>query len=382
MTPFIEQARRLHQYLLTHHWDGRGLAGPDSGVRVNYRLGRFVKSYLPIVPWRDSYYYLQAQGYWVHANWLLGDLTGEEACGEVAVRASDEMLARRRPGGSWEYPNREWVGRIATVEGTWAALGLLQSFRRTGQERFLAGALAWHDFLERDVGYEQAPGGIAVNYFAASHGPAVPNNSALVLRFLAELAALGVDLHGEREAGLLSFLRTVQRPTGELPYALPTSSGSGEERPHFQCFQYNAFQCLDLVAYHDITGDPAVLDLIAGLSAFVASGVGPDGQVFFDCRHRRRAVIYHAAAAGAALSRAARVSGGAVPPQAARAYRWVLAQQRPDGGLPFSRREYAVLRDRRSYPRNLAMILLHLLLAPPAGAAGREMLGSREEPTP
>jgi hypothetical protein len=36
----------------------------------------------------------------------------------------------------------------------------------------------------------------------------------------------------------------------------------------------------------------------------------------------------------------------------------------------FSRRNYGVLADRRSYPRNVAMILHHLLLACEAAEAG------------
>src|SRR3712207_1063022 len=187
MTPYLDEAIRLHRYLASHHWDGRGLVGPDSGIRINYRIGRFAKSYLPMVAWKDSYYYVQAQGYWVLANWCLRELTGDDACAEMAVRASDEMLARRSADGSWPYPNREWAGRVATAEGTWGALGLLESFRRTGHERFLAGAVEWRDFLERAIGYSQAPGGIAVNYFAGESGSAVPNNSAFVARFLAEL---------------------------------------------------------------------------------------------------------------------------------------------------------------------------------------------------
>lgn len=359
-TPFLDQARRLHGYLMARHWDGRALVGPDSGVRVNYRLGRFLKSYLPAVVWHDSYYYLQAQAYWVLANWRLSELTGDEVCRTVAVQASEEMLARQSPDGSWAYPNPEWSGRVANAEGTWAALGLLASVRGTGEERFLAGATAWHDFLEGSIGYQPAPGGLAANYFAAADGVAVPNNSAFVLRFLAELATLGVEIGNGRVTALLGFLRAAQRPSGELPYAL-------DGRDHFQCFQYNAFQCLDLLAYHEVTGDDAALDLVKGLAAFVRTGVSGDGSVFFDCRRGRRAVVYHAAAAAAALSQAARF--GAADSQAEAVYAWVLAQQRPDGGFPFSRREYGVLRDRRSYPRNLAMILLHLLMAHPSAHA-------------
>src|SRR3954469_24084375 len=65
MHRYVNEARRLHAYLHSRHWDGRALTGPDAGVRVNYRVGRYVKSYLRFLPWRDDHYYLQAQAYWV-----------------------------------------------------------------------------------------------------------------------------------------------------------------------------------------------------------------------------------------------------------------------------------------------------------------------------
>jgi hypothetical protein len=41
----------------------------------------------------------------------------------------------------------------------------------------------------------------------------------------------------------------------------------------------------------------------------------------------------------------------------------LVARQREDGSFPHSRADYRILSDRRSYPRNLAMILVHLLAA-------------------
>jgi prenyltransferase beta subunit len=186
----------------------------------------------------------------------------------------------------------------------------------------------------------------------------------MVLWFLAELAALGVEVGPGRQEQLLSFVRAVQRPNGELPYALSSTDHADDGREHFQCFQYNAFQCLDLIAYHQLTADAAALDVIRGLAGFVKSGVSDEGYLYYDCRRRRRAVVYHAAAAAAALSGATAVGAVDAAPEAEAAYRWVLAQQRHDGGFPFSHVEFNVLRDRRSYPRNLAMILQHLLVAP------------------
>src|SRR6266851_474161 len=71
-----DAATRLHGYLATTHWNGRALEGPDSGVRFNWRVGRFVKSYLRSLPWSDKLVYLQGQGYWIFDNWLMADVFG------------------------------------------------------------------------------------------------------------------------------------------------------------------------------------------------------------------------------------------------------------------------------------------------------------------
>ena len=74
-------------------------------------------------------------------------------------------------------------------------------------------------------------------------------------------------------------------------------------------------------------------------------------------------VLYYAAAVGAALSQAAKLGAGDFRSISERAYVWVLSHQRKDGGFKFfSRGNYELLTDRRSYPRNLSMILYHLLL--------------------
>jgi hypothetical protein len=50
------------------------------------------------------------------------------------------------------------------------------------------------------------------------------------------------------------------------------------------------------------------------------------------------------------------------PEEIQRAYQRALTYQRADGGFRFfSKYNYRFLEDRRSYPRNLSMILYHLL---------------------
>jgi hypothetical protein len=357
----LRAAIRLHHYVVARHWSGNALIGPDPGIRINYRIGRFIKSYLPQVRWGDDYYYLQGQAYWTLSNWRLFDLLGEETYRETAVRSSASMLAAQRSDGAWDYPNPEWKGRVATVEGSWGAMGLLETHRRTGEASFLTGALRWHRFLAETIGFQRIGDTLAANYFAHRVGCRVPANSGVVLRFLAELAEVtGDPAYLEQAGGLLRFFRSTQLPSGEFPYAV---EGAVElRRVHFQCYQYNAFLCLDLIRYHELTRDTDALALVPRLLGFLAKGVAPDGHALYACGNTHRAVIYHAAALGAALSAGARLGLGTSEP-GDRAYAYVMRRQRPDGGFPHSERDYRVLSDRRSYPRYLSMILFHLLVS-------------------
>jgi hypothetical protein len=354
-------ARSLHGYLVGHHLRDGVLVGPDSGVRLNYRFGRFLKSYASWLPWHDELCYLQTQGYWCLASWERGDP-------ERAIACAQGMLARQRPDGAWDYPNREWRGRVATAEGTWAALGLIETYRHTGDPSYLDSALRWQRFLEREIGWHDAPGGSAVGYFAGeSDGEAVPNNSAFVARMLAELAAVTGDegLLGRCD-GMMSFLATVQRSTGELPYVV-RSVGENRRLSHFQCSQYTAFQLLDLARYEELSGDPRAAGLVTGLGTFLVSMVAEDGTVRYACGRANPRVTYHFAAVSTALDEAARRGVRGARETGDAALRQLLKRQRPDGGFPHSERDYGVLTDRRSYPRNLSMILHHLLvLARPA----------------
>ena len=362
MTTHLDAAVNLHRYLFTRHWDGRALSGPDPGVRFNYRIGRFVKSYLPRASWNDALCYQQGQGYWVLANWDLYARTGDSVYRDIAVRCSEQILQQQRSDGAWEYPNPEWAGRIATVEGIWASLGLLETFRRTSDERCLSRVLRWHRFLIERVGFVKHGDELAINYFAGRKGGRVPNNSTDTLRFLAELAdATGCGSYLQPCERLLAFVRHAQTATGELPYSL---RGGGDDRPqpHFQCYQYNAFQCLGLMRYYELTADAMALPVITGLLTFLSTGVAADGGVFYACGNRHRFVIYHAAVVAAALALARPLGLGNYDALADRALSYVRRSQRPDGGCPYSRGDYYVLSDRRSYPRYLAMILLHTLM--------------------
>ena len=357
----LQAALRLHGYLERQHWNGSALCGPDVGVRLNYRIGRFIKGCLPRVRWNDHYCYVQAQGYWIVGNWLLHTIFGDEKYRHCAIRCSEDLLAQQRESGAWVYPNPEWSGRIATTEGCWGSLGLLESYRQAGDERFLAAALKWREFVVHKIGFQHAGAESAVNYFYGKKGPRVPNNSITLLRFLGELAAVtGQNAYLQHTGGMLRFVRAVQTPSGEFPYAVKGES-DGDSRPHFQCFQYNAFACLDLMRYHELTGDPCVVPAISALLGFLRQAQAQDGHSFFACGDHHREVTYHTAVLARAFAAAGPFGIQGYEANADRAYSYLLKLQRADGGFAFSRRDSFLFGDRRSYPRNLAMILLHLL---------------------
>lgn len=364
MVNFLAVAQQLHHYLVQHHWQDNQLRGPDPGIRLNYRIGRFVKSYLPHFPWRDDLYYLQGQGYWLLGNLALLRCTDDPTYRTIAIACANSMLAEQRPDGAWDYPNPEWRGRVATAEGTWGCLGLIEAYRQLRDPAYLNSVLQWHDYLINVIGFQQQGEALSINYFANRVQHRVPNNSMIVLRFFAELS----DVTGDASflaptAGLLNFIRSVQKPTGEFPYMVGNAENPSYQRPHFQCFQYNAFACLDLIRYFQLTGDAELLPIIHKVLDFLRTGVASDGHLDYQCGNHHRAVTYHAAAAAATFHQAAQLGIPDCAPLAERLYQYVLSQQRPAGDFLYSRRDYGLLSDRRSYPRYLAMILYHLLVS-------------------
>lgn len=357
----LDAANRLHGYLLKEHWNGQAVVGPDSGIRFNARIGRFIKSYLGVIPWSDNYTYMQAQGYWVLDNWLMVDLLNDERYGELALKCARYVLSAQQPEGYWDYPNPEWKGRIATVEGCFATLGLLESYARVQHEPFLAGVKQWYQYLISAVGFQGSNGLLAINYFSDVAGGMVPNNTTLVLQTLARLAEVTNDDQFLAPCGgMVAWLKHVQLESGELPYAVESLNGRG--CTHFLCYQYNAFEFLDLVHYYRITGDEAIWSVLERLVGYLSTGLTESGAARYGCFREMPEVTYYTAAVAQALSQAVALGIGDFRSLAERAYRRVLSQQRADGGFKFfSRANYGFLSDRRAYPRNLSMILHHLL---------------------
>jgi hypothetical protein len=332
---------------------------------MNARIGRFVKSYLGGIPWRDQMTYLQAQGYWILDQWLLADRFGDADHGSTAIACAEAVLQLQHPPGYWEYPNPEWKGRVATVEGCFAALGLLECFARTGRASFLDGAKQWHEYLIGTIGFraQRDPRMLAINYFSHEHGDGggVPNNATLALWNMARLAELAhEDRYLAHGPALIAWLAHVQLETGELPYEV--GSRENRDRPHFLCYQYNAFQFLDLVHYVQITCDRAVWPILERLAGYLAGGLNEAGAGRYDCAEATPEVTYYTSAIARALSQATRMGLGNFAALADRGFQHVLSHQCADGSFQFhSRGNYGLLTDRRSYPRYSAMILNHLL---------------------
>lgn len=363
-TQLTGAATRLYGHIYAKHWSGDVLAGPDPGIRFNARIFRFPKSYLSFVPWNDKLIYMQAQKYWVDDSLLAAELGigADVDPRKVAAQCARTVRQKQLAEGYWEYPNPEWRGRIATVEGNYGAVALLLAYRDQPDPDLLAGAIAWHDYVVNKIGFQAYGDSIAVNYFGNVAGGRIPNNSASAIRVFAMLAqASGDDRYLETCPGMIRYMAEAQLASGELPYGTIGVTGQ-KDRVHFLCYQYNAFQFLNIADYYHITGDPHVLNILRGLASFLTNALMPTGACRYECRQADPEVVYYTAAVGAALSEATAMGLGDYRELADRAFSRVLSQQQADGSFPYSLRNYRVLSDRRSYPRQLSMLLNHLLL--------------------
>ena len=329
-------------------------------MRWNIRVWRFVKSYLPALAPGERHFFLQGQAYWALASWTLADLTCVPTYADAARAASRVIRQTQRADGAWDYPLPERRHLVATVEGDFGAVAMLEAFRRDGERAYLDAALAWHAYVEREIGYQPHPGGLCVNYFQKPRG-LVPNNTCEWIWVLGRLAAAtGERRYLERVPALLGFLEAVMLPSGELPYEL---AGPHEPRTrlHYLCYQYNAFQCMKLAWFAHEHGEPRARALAERLSDYLATGVTASGAARASCESELPEVVYYADAVAMALYTVTSYGWRDHRALADRAYRFTLSRRRADGGFAyFSRGDYGVLRDRNDYPRYLAMSLYHL----------------------
>jgi hypothetical protein len=358
----LNSAERLHSYLhRTHYRDGI-LHGPDPGVRFNLRAWRFLKSALDFIPWEDDYVFMQTQGYWVLTNWQLYEATGEARYRDIAIRSSEATLALETDDGYWKYPLPERRHLIATLEGIWGGTALLATYRRESRREFLEGASRAYEFIVNRIGFQDHTIGKVINYFDQPRGK-VTNNSVIASWYFLRLwEATREERYLEHVGALLDFAASAQLPNGELPYIIGNQYEMS--RPHYLCYQYNAFQFLHLAWSKALMPGTSAERLIPKLAEFLATGVQPAGACAKNCSHARGGgpeVDYYTGAMAAALHEAQRLRLGVAPELTDACYNRLLAHQRSDGGFNYSHRDYGFLSDHRSYPRYLAMTLFHLL---------------------
>lgn len=346
---------RLHTAILKKHLRGDHLSGPDPVGKIHWRITRFIRSYLSFLPGEDQYTYLQGMAYWIKSNLTLYQFAGQPLYLDIAKKAADYIVHNQSVEGAWTHPPI-WgrKGFISTVEGVWASLGLVAAYNTTGRTEYFESASMWFDFQIREVGFQEVDDGLAVNYYSHSTH-VVPNVTTMFLWLSAELYNVNGDqkylIHSDRN---LRFIQSVQSESGELPYV-------HLKRPHFICYQYNAFQFLDLAAYYRLFPDEQLRGILERLSKFLATGLTAEGSCRYDCSHETPEVNYWTGALAAALRKADELGFGDYSILSELAYQHLLFNQRNDGGFDFSTRNYAFLSDRRSYPRYLAMILYHLI---------------------
>lgn len=366
-------AERLHSHLLACHLREGLLCGPDPGVRLNLRAWRFVKSALPSLPWHDDYVFMQSQGYWILANWMLHEASGDGQYRRLALEASNGILRLQTPEGFWRYPLPERRHLVATVEGNWGAIGLLASFAREPRSKWLGGAERWYGYLTVRIGFQQHSAGKAINYFDRPRGR-IPNNSVEAAWLFLRLWKATGDLHFlEHVEPMMQFLAAVQLPSGELPYIVDGPYERG--RDHYLCFQYNAFEFLKLAWCDRLRPGSGAHGMLPGLARFLEGGVKANGSSAADCSsaEAERAVRagartgygpevdYYTAALAAALYEAQNLGLLATSENRDRCYGRVLERQKPDGSFAFSTGDFGLLSDGRSYPRQSVMTLFHLL---------------------
>src|SRR5690348_4986859 len=364
----LEASQSLHQFLAQRHYTNGLLHGPDPGVRFNLRLWRFAKSALDYFPWGDDYIFTQSQGNWVLANWMLYEATGRRSFCDIALESTRATLALQTAEGYWPYPLPERRHLIAALESIWGSTALLATYSRSAGPELLHAAIRAYEFIVNRIGFQLHSPGKAINYFDKPRGK-VPNNSVIAVWFFLRLWHSTQDERFlEHVLPLLQFIAAVQLPSGEIPYIVDSPLEKG--RDHYLCFQYNAHQFLHLCRSERLRPGLGATPTLTRLFQFLRRGVCPNGSCANDCASAERGgpeVNYYTAALGAALHQAYCLGLAKTDESAQRCFERVLARQRPDGSFGFSTGDYGILKDERSYPRQQAMILFHLLSAADLG---------------
>ncbi|MGD8813299.1 MAG: hypothetical protein PVI78_02355 [Anaerolineales bacterium] len=365
MKDYLQASLDLHCYLINIHWDGHALRGSDPIGKINWRITRFVKSYIRWPAGKDRLVYQQGLAYWAIANSYLYEMTNEAKCLDLMGRSADFALDQQLDNGTWKHPPI-WGRRdfISTVETTWACLGLAHAYQVLKDQAYLEAARKGLDAIIEIIGLREVGQGKAVNYYAHSN-VLVPNVTTMVLRLMGILQLItGDESHLTEAPAMIAFLKTAQMGNGELQYIY-------FRKPHFQSYQYNAYQFMDLASYYRTTGDETIRPLLAGIAKFLVTGQQENGACRFGNNQERPEVTYFTAALANALMEADALALGDYASQAELSYRHLLTRQGSKGEFPFSRYNYGFLTDTQSYPRYLAMILYHILSGARIKTAGK-----------
>jgi uncharacterized protein YyaL (SSP411 family) len=123
-------------------------------------------------------------------------------------------MSRQTEKGCWLYDSPEWKGRVATVEGCFAAIGLLAVYRATTDRRYFDAAERWWRFMLEEVGFQDYDSeSKSLNYWANRESGMVPNNATLGLWLAAEMATItGDQSYLNCCPAMISFLKKCQLP--------------------------------------------------------------------------------------------------------------------------------------------------------------------------
>jgi hypothetical protein len=359
-----ESSLKLYNFLLNSYWDGSSISGPDPGLMLNLRLTRFVKSYFPALNYKNNnHVFQQIQGYWIKNNWALYRLTNDLRYKELALKCSDFVVASQQNDGSWKYPLTEWKSRVSTVEGTWASLGLLETYSFTKNPVYLKSALNWRNFLVTKTGFQRYKDSMTINYFNIRTSRKVPNNTTLALFFFAELFNVTQDTSLLKyNDALIHFIELCQQPGGELVYEV--------DKTHYLCYHYNSFEFLDLYYANQILKSKRIDAILSKLSKYIASGVLNNGAVKYDCSQAYPEEIMFSAIAGAALIKASKSNYGNFKNHIDSIFRYLEKNQKSNGSfiltmhdMPYIKKPLGlgIFSDKTLYPGPMCFILSSLL---------------------
>lgn len=280
-----------------------GLYGPDE-----YPFTWEAKALIPFYPvYRllagagllsyPRYRYVQGQAYWIIANLFLYKEFEKQEYLDSAIAAGKQLVSSQNTDGSWTNPLPGWKDRISTVYCSWGSLALVKLYNATRDDEYLTSAMNWKDCMLQKVGMRhvsvEGKNLQLIQYFHPTKSVACPNASTLALAFLSNLARYLTQSDQQLMKDLLTSISTIQLPTGEIPYT--------EDRVHYRCQSYNAFELIDLFEYNRNQASTEAIPILKRIAKFLLRNVSQDGQIGFSCYNQYPEISYHTLIAAAAL---------------------------------------------------------------------------------